>query len=120
VLRGMANPVMHYTAMAAVTFELTSGTPDLTHAVPVEAIGVLGMGTASSGSPHPGQASSKGILGARWPSAKCVPLTQMRTRRQLTRRSTAHAFKELQRARISGKPLLLVLHQPSITDDLSQ
>jgi PAS domain S-box-containing protein len=43
VLRGMANPVMHYTAMAAVTFEFTSETPDLTHAVRVETLGVLGI-----------------------------------------------------------------------------
>jgi PAS domain S-box-containing protein len=43
VLRGMANPVMHYTAMAAVTFEFTNEAPDLTHAVPVEALGVLGI-----------------------------------------------------------------------------
>lgn len=43
ILRGMANPVMHYTAMAAVTFEFIDEAPDLTHAVPVEAVGVVGI-----------------------------------------------------------------------------
>jgi PAS domain S-box-containing protein len=43
VLRGAANPVMHYTAMAAVIFTYTEELPDLTHAVSIESLGILGI-----------------------------------------------------------------------------
>lgn len=40
-LRGMANPVMHYTAMAGVTF--SSGGTELSHAVGIWSIGIAGI-----------------------------------------------------------------------------
>jgi PAS domain S-box-containing protein len=43
LLRGAANPVMHYTAMAAVVFLFTAEAPDLSHAVRIEALGLLGI-----------------------------------------------------------------------------
>jgi PAS domain S-box-containing protein len=43
LLRGAANPVMHYTAMAALTFTFTSEIPDLSHVVSIAAIGFLGI-----------------------------------------------------------------------------
>jgi NO-binding membrane sensor protein with MHYT domain len=43
VLRGAANPVMHYTAMAAVTFTSTTEVPDISHAVSIWSLGVLGI-----------------------------------------------------------------------------
>jgi PAS domain S-box-containing protein len=43
VLRGAANPIMHYTAMAAVIFTYTDGLTDLTHAVSIESLGILGI-----------------------------------------------------------------------------
>src|SRR5258706_5023576 len=43
VLRGLANPVMHFTAMAAITFMSVSELPDLSHAVSIASIGVIGI-----------------------------------------------------------------------------
>ena len=43
LLRGSANPVMHYTAMAAVAFTFTGEVPDLSHAVNISSIGVVGI-----------------------------------------------------------------------------
>ena|SRR6266511_2165290 len=43
VLRGVANPIMHYTAMAAVSFTRSSELPDLSHAVSISSLGVLGI-----------------------------------------------------------------------------
>lgn len=42
-LRGAANPAMHYTAMAAVTFTLSGATPDLSHAVDSSSLGIAGI-----------------------------------------------------------------------------
>jgi PAS domain S-box-containing protein len=42
-LRGAANPVMHYTAMAAVTFTYPTVVPDLSHAVSISSLGILGI-----------------------------------------------------------------------------
>jgi PAS domain S-box-containing protein len=42
VLRGSANPVMHYTAMAAAVFVYSDEVPDLSHAVSISALGILG------------------------------------------------------------------------------
>ncbi|HYY58133.1 MAG TPA: MHYT domain-containing protein [Pyrinomonadaceae bacterium] len=42
-LRGSANPVMHYTAMAALTFTYTGEVQDLSRAVNVFSLGVLGV-----------------------------------------------------------------------------
>jgi signal transduction histidine kinase len=42
-LRGSANPIMHYTAMAAVVFTFSGETPDLSHAVGISSIGVFGV-----------------------------------------------------------------------------
>jgi PAS domain S-box-containing protein len=42
-LRGSANPVMHYTAMAAVTFTFSSEAPDLSHAVSIWSLGIVGI-----------------------------------------------------------------------------
>ena len=43
VLRGLANPVMHFTAMAAIAFMSVSELPDLSHAVSISSIGVIGI-----------------------------------------------------------------------------
>lgn len=43
VLRGAANPAMHYTAMAGVTFTYSSEAPDLSHAVSIWPLGILGI-----------------------------------------------------------------------------
>jgi PAS domain S-box-containing protein len=43
VLRGMANPVMHYTAMIAVTFTALKELPDLSHTVNISSIGIFGI-----------------------------------------------------------------------------
>jgi PAS domain S-box-containing protein len=43
VLRGLANPVMHYTAMAAATFTYSDEIPDLSHAVRISSLGILGI-----------------------------------------------------------------------------
>src|SRR5216684_2627727 len=43
VIRGSANPVMHYTAMAAVTFMYSSELPNLSHAVRISPIAILGI-----------------------------------------------------------------------------
>ena len=43
LVRGSANPVMHYTAMAAVTFVYTGELPDLSRAVSIASLGVLGI-----------------------------------------------------------------------------
>jgi len=43
LLRGAANPVMHYTAMAAVIFVASNHPPDLSHAVSSESLGILGI-----------------------------------------------------------------------------
>src|ERR1700730_3371708 len=44
LLRGSANPVMHYTAMVAVTFTYTTEVPDLSHAVSIASIDIVGIG----------------------------------------------------------------------------
>ena len=43
VLRGAANPVMHYTAMASITFVATRQAPDLSQTVSIETLGILGL-----------------------------------------------------------------------------
>ena len=43
LLRGAANPVMHYTAMAATSFTYAEELPDLSHAVHISSLGVLGI-----------------------------------------------------------------------------
>ena len=43
MLRGAANPVMHFTAMAAVSYMRVSELPDLSHAVSISSIGVIGI-----------------------------------------------------------------------------
>jgi PAS domain S-box-containing protein len=43
VLRGSANPIMHYTAMAAVVFYATREPVDFSHAVSIPSLGVLGI-----------------------------------------------------------------------------
>jgi PAS domain S-box-containing protein len=43
LVRGMANPVMHYTAMAAVVFVYSGEAPDLSHAVSIASLGILGI-----------------------------------------------------------------------------
>lgn len=43
LLGGAANPVMHYTAMAAVTFTSTSAAPDLSQTVGIGAIDTVGI-----------------------------------------------------------------------------
>ena len=42
VLRGAANPVMHYTAMAAVSFTSSAVAPDLSHSVNISSLGIAG------------------------------------------------------------------------------
>jgi hypothetical protein len=42
-LRGSANPIMHYTTMAVVIFFLSKETLDVSHAVSIESLGVLGI-----------------------------------------------------------------------------
>lgn len=42
-VRGSANPIMHYTAMTAVTFTLAGETPDLSHVLSIRSIGLLGI-----------------------------------------------------------------------------
>jgi PAS domain S-box-containing protein len=43
LLRGVANPAMHYTAMSAVVFVFTTEPVDLTHAVGIASLGVVGV-----------------------------------------------------------------------------
>ncbi|HKI33675.1 MAG TPA: MHYT domain-containing protein [Gemmataceae bacterium] len=43
LLRGAANPVMHYTAMAAVVFTLSDEVPNLSHAVSIESLCIVGI-----------------------------------------------------------------------------
>ena len=43
LLLGTANPVMHYTAMAAVTFRYSDEVPDLSHALSISSLGILGI-----------------------------------------------------------------------------
>jgi NO-binding membrane sensor protein with MHYT domain len=43
VLRGSANPVMHYIAMAALTFTPSDQIPNLSHAVSIQSLGVIGI-----------------------------------------------------------------------------
>jgi len=43
LLRGAANPVMHYTAMAGVTFMRSNQAPDLSHVVSIASLGILGI-----------------------------------------------------------------------------
>ena len=43
LLRGVTNPAMHYTAMAATVFTQSVELPDLSHAVSIAAIGTLGI-----------------------------------------------------------------------------
>jgi NO-binding membrane sensor protein with MHYT domain len=42
VLRGLANPVMHYTSMAGTIFIYSAQSPDVSHAVNVTALGIAG------------------------------------------------------------------------------
>jgi two-component system sensor histidine kinase UhpB len=42
-LRGLANPVMHYTAMAGVIFVYSTAARDLSHTVSISSLGVLGI-----------------------------------------------------------------------------
>jgi PAS domain S-box-containing protein len=42
LLMGVANPVMHYTAMAATTFTYSAVVPDLSNAVSIWSLGILG------------------------------------------------------------------------------
>jgi PAS domain S-box-containing protein len=43
LLRGAANPVMHYTAMAAVSFTLAPKGPELNHTISISSIGMIGI-----------------------------------------------------------------------------
>jgi PAS domain S-box-containing protein len=43
LLRGAANPVMHFTAMAATSFTYAEELPDLSHAVDISSLGDLGI-----------------------------------------------------------------------------
>ena len=43
LLRGAANPAMHYTAMAGVVFVHSGEVPDLSHAVSIASLGILGI-----------------------------------------------------------------------------
>jgi signal transduction histidine kinase len=43
VLRGTANPAMHYTAMAGVVFTLSADIPDTAQIVSIQSIGVVGI-----------------------------------------------------------------------------
>jgi PAS domain S-box-containing protein len=43
LLRGSANPIMHYTAMAGVTFVYSGEVPDLSHAVSIHTVGLFGI-----------------------------------------------------------------------------
>ena len=43
VLLGAANPIMHYTGMAATTYTRSQVVPDLSHAVPISLIGIEGI-----------------------------------------------------------------------------
>ena len=43
ILRGMANPAMHYTAMAAVVFVASDEITDLSHVVDISSLGLLGI-----------------------------------------------------------------------------
>jgi two-component system, sensor histidine kinase and response regulator len=45
LLRGVANPVMHYIAMAAVTFTYSDEVPDFSRAVSITSVGTLGIST---------------------------------------------------------------------------
>jgi signal transduction histidine kinase len=47
LLLGAAISVMHYTGMAAVTFMRWDVPPDLSHAVPIDDLGIIGIGTAN-------------------------------------------------------------------------
>jgi PAS domain S-box-containing protein len=42
-LRALANPVMHYTAMAGVIFAYATEAPDLSHVVNISSLGLLGI-----------------------------------------------------------------------------
>ena len=43
LLRGLANPAMHYTAMAAAVFVASSQVPDWSHAVSISSLGIVGV-----------------------------------------------------------------------------
>jgi PAS domain S-box-containing protein len=43
VVRGLANPVMHYTSMAGTIFIYSAQSPDVSHAVNVTALGIAGI-----------------------------------------------------------------------------
>lgn len=43
LLRGSANPVMHYVAMAGIIFTYPNNVPDLSHAVSISSLGILGI-----------------------------------------------------------------------------
>ncbi|HEY3053634.1 MAG TPA: MHYT domain-containing protein [Thermoanaerobaculia bacterium] len=43
IIRGLANPVMHYTAMAAVTFRYSAARTDTSHLVSISSLGIVGI-----------------------------------------------------------------------------
>ncbi len=43
ILRGIANPAMHYTAMAGVMFSMSAAPRDVSHVVSIESLGLLGV-----------------------------------------------------------------------------
>jgi signal transduction histidine kinase len=43
ILRGLANPIMHYTAMAGVVFTTSGYAPDLSHTVSIESLGIVSI-----------------------------------------------------------------------------
>jgi signal transduction histidine kinase len=47
LLRGLANPVMHFTAMAAVSFMYVDEAPDLSHTVTITYLGTVGVGVVA-------------------------------------------------------------------------
>jgi two-component system, sensor histidine kinase and response regulator len=49
ILLGIAIPVMHYTGMAAATFEAVSTQPDVSHAVDISSLGIVGIVTVTLG-----------------------------------------------------------------------
>src|ERR1700730_6718847 len=47
LLLGAAISIMHYVGMASVSFESSTALPDLSHAVPISNLGILGIGAAN-------------------------------------------------------------------------
>lgn len=48
LLLGAATSVMHYIGMAAVTFHQADVAPDFSHAVPIDDLGIIGIGAANA------------------------------------------------------------------------